>query len=137
MIAGSGISACLASSLSIHAILCCFIIFVAACILILKFCLDRHLPEAFIVSSCVLLSWLSILPATGIFWPTSLSENNVILLFLLGGAVYSLGIVFYILDTKKWYHTGWHVLVIIGFSCHYLAECIALGLVQYPFFSLS
>jgi len=129
MIAGSGVSICLASNFSFISIVACFLIFLIAYTLIIKFCISRKTSESFLVSSCVFLGWLSMIPMSGIFVDNNFAGNNSVLLLLAGGVFYSLGVVFYVRDTKKWYHTAWHICVMIGFSFHYVAECIALGLI--------
>ncbi len=40
-------------------------------------------------------------------------------LLLAGGLFYSLGIIFYLKDTKPFYHTVWHLFVLAGSICHY------------------
>lgn len=130
MIAGSGISISLVCAESvIIGFSSSFLIFAVASFLITKFCLSRCPSEVFLISSCVLLSWLSIFPSTGIFFPSSLPDERVMTLFLIGGLIYSLGVVFYILDSKKWYHTGWHVCVMLGFLFHYVSVCIGCGII--------
>jgi hemolysin III len=45
------------------------------------------------------------------------------LIFLVaGGAFYTLGVPFYLLDTrKKWFHGIWHCFVLSGSCCHFIA----------------
>ncbi|MAG59995.1 hypothetical protein CMO96_04365 [Candidatus Woesebacteria bacterium] len=38
--------------------------------------------------------------------------------FLLGVSAYLLGLIFYIYDGNKWYHTIWHLFVVIAASVH-------------------
>jgi hemolysin III len=38
-----------------------------------------------------------------------------------GGAFYSLGIVFFALDTRRYFHAVWHVFVLAGSVAHYFA----------------
>lgn len=49
-------------------------------------------------------------PAWGLFW------------LVLGGLAYTLGVVFFLLDKKVRYaHTVWHVFVLAGTACHFVA----------------
>ncbi|MEC8800446.1 MAG: hemolysin III family protein, partial [Planctomycetota bacterium] len=48
--------------------------------------------------------------------------NNVLAWILIGGLTYSLGYVFLTLDIRRYhFHTIWHIFVILGSACHYLA----------------
>jgi hemolysin III len=40
---------------------------------------------------------------------------------LAGGIAYTLGVYFYYNDDRPFYHTAWHIFVIIGSACHYVA----------------
>ncbi|NOX15821.1 MAG: hemolysin III family protein [Epsilonproteobacteria bacterium] len=42
-------------------------------------------------------------------------------LLVAGGLLYSFGIIFYIKDTKPYFHTIWHFFVLAGSICHYFA----------------
>jgi hemolysin III len=38
-----------------------------------------------------------------------------------GGLAYTLGVVFYVMERRRYFHTIWHVFVMGGSVCHYLA----------------
>ncbi|MCY2992029.1 MAG: hemolysin III family protein [Planctomycetota bacterium] len=67
----------------------------------------------------VALSWgeglaiqplLSAIPSAGLFW------------IVAGGLCYMLGTIFLILDLRRYYfHAIWHLLVMAGSACHYVA----------------
>lgn len=40
---------------------------------------------------------------------------------LAGGLTYTFGVVFYALDRKPYMHAVWHLFVLIGSTCHYVA----------------
>ena len=66
----------------------------------------------------VLMGWISILAIKPLL--QSLSVNGFMWL-LSGGAFYTFGIVFYVLDKKKpYYHTVWHLFVLAGSTTHYI-----------------
>lgn len=50
----------------------------------------------------------------------TISRSGLVFL-IVGGAVYSLGIIFYVLDRFKFMHTIWHFFVIGGSVCHYFS----------------
>lgn len=44
-----------------------------------------------------------------------------VLLLLLGGIIYTVGIIFYIMKKYKYMHSVWHLFVLLGSVCHYLS----------------
>jgi hemolysin III len=47
---------------------------------------------------------------------------------LLGGLFYTGGIFFYLLDNRiAWFHGLWHLCVLAGSICHYLAVCLFIA----------
>jgi hemolysin III len=38
-----------------------------------------------------------------------------------GGASYTVGVIFYVLDKRKFFHAIWHLFVLVGSFCHYFA----------------
>lgn len=42
-------------------------------------------------------------------------------LLLAGGILYTGGTVFYVLDHRRWFHVTWHVFVLLGSVCQYIA----------------
>ncbi len=88
--------------------------------------LRRSVPHALIVALYAVMGWLALVAIVPLV--KSLSGGALALLFAGGGA-YTLGIVFFALDTmaprkSKWYghHEIWHVFVIAGSVCHF---CLA------------
>jgi hemolysin III len=66
----------------------------------------------------LLMGWLAVvaikpmtasLPLPGLLW------------LLAGGLAYTGGIAFFILDHKRYVHAVWHVFVLAGSSCHFVA----------------
>ncbi len=67
----------------------------------------------------LLLGWLPILGAP---WYGSYLPGGCMAWMLGGGVVYTLGAVFLMLDHKwPYFHGVWHLLVIAGSACHFLA----------------
>jgi len=70
------------------------------------------------VSAYVAMGWLGVIaarqvnahvPLTGIVW------------IILGGAAYSIGVIFYACKKIPHHHVIWHLLVLTGSTCHYIA----------------
>ena len=54
--------------------------------------------------------FMALLSAQGIFW------------LVAGGVAYSLGVIFFVLDSRfKYSHFIWHLFVILGTVCHFIA----------------
>ena len=87
------------------------------CGFILKiFFLDKY--ERFSVILYMLMGWLVIVAVKPLF--SSIDLNGFLWLFG-GGVVYSLGVVFFVLDRKPYFHAIWHIFVIGGSFCHFMA----------------
>lgn len=50
----------------------------------------------------------------------------VIILLAIGGALYSIGVFFYVWDKYKYTHAVWHALVFAAAVCHYVAVLLAM-----------
>jgi hemolysin III len=67
----------------------------------------------------LLMGWLVLVAAIPVVQHVS---SDVMNLLLLGGAAYSVGVIFFALDVKvKYAHTVWHALVATGTACHFFA----------------
>jgi hemolysin III len=58
-----------------------------------------------------LVNLKAVLPATGLYW------------LIAGGLVYTLGVIFYVLDHTKYFihsHGIWHFFVLVGSICHFI-----------------
>jgi hemolysin III len=62
---------------------------------------------------CIVVAWKPLtaaVPPAGVAW------------LVAGGLIYSVGVTFYALDRKfSWAHPVWHVFVLAGSACHYVA----------------
>jgi hemolysin III len=52
---------------------------------------------------------LQVLPIHGFWW------------LVAGGVVYTVGVLFYAIDKIPYNHTIWHIFVLVGSACHFLA----------------
>ena len=67
----------------------------------------------------VLMGWLALIATLPII---ERMPEQVKVWLISGGVSYSVGVIFYILDSRlKYAHTVWHCFVILGTACHFLA----------------
>ena len=66
----------------------------------------------------VLMGWLCIVAARPMF---VLVSPGALALLALGGILYTAGILFYRSDHVPYFHAVWHLFVVAGSVCHYLA----------------
>lgn len=66
----------------------------------------------------VLMGWLCIVAARPMF---VLLSPGALALLALGGVLYTAGILFYRSDCVPYSHAVWHLFVVAGSVCHYLA----------------
>jgi hemolysin III len=64
------------------------------------------------------MGWLALIAVRQLF--THVPMEGLILLFA-GGLCYTLGILFFALDHKRFHHAIWHVFVLAGSVCHFFA----------------
>ena len=77
--------------------------------------LAKHRVDNMTALTYVLLGWV---PAIVLFWSVS---TTCFASMLLGGILYTIGVLFLQNDHRNWYfHPIWHVLVIVASACHYL-----------------
>lgn len=79
----------------------------------------KHRINASRAWTYVVLAWLTAIPAVAMIGtvPTGLHFWA-----FLGAGAFMLGMVFYLLDIKRYhFHAMWHVLVIAGCACHFIA----------------
>ena len=62
------------------------------------------------------MGWLIIFDINSLF---NLIDFNAKLLIILGGVSYTFGIIFYAFDKKKYFHSIWHLFVLVGSVSHY------------------
>ncbi len=51
---------------------------------------------------------------------------DVITFIIIGGALYTIGIIFYLWAGFKWHHAVWHFLVLAAAVCHYVAVLLSM-----------
>jgi len=68
--------------------------------------------------SYVAMGWLALIAIKPVLENFPLS---CILWLLAGGVSYTVGVAFYAMDHKAYMHAVWHVFVLAGSTCHYVA----------------
>ncbi|HYC27656.1 MAG TPA: hemolysin III family protein [Chitinophagaceae bacterium] len=52
--------------------------------------------------------------------------NNVLIMVLLGGCLYSVGVIFYVWERFFYSHAVWHICVLAAAICHYIAILLSV-----------
>lgn len=52
---------------------------------------------------------------------------SVLVLIGIGGALYSIGVIFYLMEKWKWHHIVWHLFVLAAAICHYVAVLLTVS----------
>lgn len=52
--------------------------------------------------------------------------GDVMLMILIGGALYLLGVIFYLWDSRPYNHAIWHFFVLMAAVCHYVAILLSV-----------
>ncbi|MGP1394545.1 MAG: PAQR family membrane homeostasis protein TrhA [Inquilinaceae bacterium] len=80
--------------------------------------LHRNHGRRVLVSLYLAMGWI-ILIAAGQLW-SAVGPGGIAWL-MLGGAAYTTGILFYVWDRMPFNHAVWHVFVMAGSACHFVA----------------
>ena len=67
----------------------------------------------------VIMGWAIIFTIKPIV--NGLQDQMGVILLLLGGIIYTVGIIFYVMKKHKYMHSVWHLFVLGGSVCHYLS----------------
>jgi len=65
----------------------------------------------------LVMGWLIIFDFSNL---KTILEPEGIVLLVIGGTSYTIGIIFYLLEKKMFYHVIWHLFVLVGAICHFL-----------------
>jgi hemolysin III len=89
-----------------------------ACLGITFKTLFKHRFSALSTTVYLLMGWMVIIAAEPLM---SRFHISGLCWVLAGGLCYTLGVIFYILDKRRFYHAIWHLFVLVGSFCHYCA----------------
>ena len=51
---------------------------------------------------------------------------DVLTFIIIGGVLYSLGVIFYLWEGFTWHHAVWHFFVLVAAVCHYVAVLLSI-----------
>ncbi len=71
----------------------------------------------------VAMGWMLLIGGKRFF---NTMPQDVITFIIIGGALYSVGIIFYLWKKLKWHHAIWHFFVLIAAICHYIAILLSV-----------
>jgi hemolysin III len=89
----------------------------AASGVVFKIFFTGRFPRASVVVYLA-MGWLALVAVRQLF--ANLPSTGLILLFA-GGLCYTLGILFFAFDSKRFHHAIWHLFVLAGSVCHFFA----------------
>ena len=72
----------------------------------------------------VMMGWSMLAGGTSFFAPM---PQDVLLMVLAGGVLYSLGVIFYVWEKYFYSHAVWHSFVLIAAICHYVAILLSVS----------
>jgi hemolysin III len=50
----------------------------------------------------------------------------VITMIIIGGVLYTIGVIFYLMEKWQWHHAVWHLFVLAAAICHYVAVLLTV-----------
>jgi len=71
----------------------------------------------------LLMGWIVVVGGKKFF---AALPTDVIVMIMIGGGLYSIGVVFYLWRGFTWSHAVWHFLVLLAALCHYVAVLLAV-----------
>jgi len=71
----------------------------------------------------LLMGWIMVVGGRRFFREV---PSDVLLFLLIGGVLYSIGVVFYLKKGFGWHHAVWHFFVLVAAVCHYVAVLLAV-----------
>lgn len=72
----------------------------------------------------VMMGWSMLAGGTSFFAPM---PQDVLMMVLAGGVLYSLGVIFYVWEKYFYSHAVWHSFVLIAAICHYVAILLSVS----------
>jgi hemolysin III len=71
----------------------------------------------------ILMGWIMIVGGRRFF---DAIPSGVLMLLGIGGALYTIGVIFYLWDKYLYSHALWHIFVLAAAVCHYVAVLLAM-----------
>ena len=88
--------------------------------IVTKLLFQTRFPAISVISFLV-MGWIGILAVQPLF--TALGMAPVVLV-IAGGLAYSVGVIFFGWTSLRHHHAIWHLFVLLGSACHFLAVAI-------------
>lgn len=99
------------------------IVWSLACLGILFKVFFRHRFKVLSTAIYLFMGWLIVIAVEPL---SSRLHSGGLYWLMAGGLSYTLGVIFYILDKRRFFHAIWHLFVLNGSVCHYLAVFLYL-----------
>ena len=78
--------------------------------------------KIFNIASYVIMGWVIVFAFPELIQTmTSLNAINGIYWLFAGGIFYTVGIIFYAIKKIKYFHSIWHIFVLLGSICHFIS----------------
>lgn len=78
--------------------------------------------KIFNIASYLVMGWVIVFAFPELIQTmTSLNSINGIYWLFAGGICYTAGIIFYAMKKKKYFHSIWHIFVLLGSICHFIS----------------
>ncbi|MEO5685485.1 MAG: hemolysin III family protein [Chitinophagaceae bacterium] len=71
----------------------------------------------------ILMGWMLVAGGRRFF---DALPTDVLIFIVIGGGLYSIGIIFYVWQKYSWHHAVWHFFVLAAAVCHYVAVLLAV-----------
>jgi hemolysin III len=71
----------------------------------------------------VIMGWMLVAGGRRFF---TVLPTDVLIFIIIGGGLYSIGIIFYLWQKYWWHHAVWHFFVLAAAVCHYVAVLLAV-----------
>jgi hemolysin III len=69
------------------------------------------------------MGWMMIVGGRRFF---NVLPTDVLTFIMIGGGLYSIGVIFYVWNRIRWHHAIWHFFVLAAAVCHYVAVLLAV-----------
>lgn len=78
--------------------------------------------KVFNIVSYVVMGWVIVIAFPSLQRVmNTLNATNGILWLIIGGLCYTFGVLFYAQKKKKYFHSIWHIFVLLGTVCHFIS----------------
>lgn len=72
----------------------------------------------------LLMGWMMVWSGKAFF---ATMPASVITMIIIGGLLYTIGVIFYLMEKWQWHHAVWHLFVLAAAICHYVAVLLTVA----------